>query len=157
MYVKIVNGVPVEKDRNDLEKDWPNVSFPKDLDEATLSEFGYHTLHIGIKPQAEVIERGPIQAIDGKWTRTYIGRERTAEEKRLNMRCTPRQARLALLQTGKLGQVKQAMALASESDQIEWEYGNEFLRTHGPLVSLAAGLGLTEEEVDTLFELAVTL
>lgn len=157
MYVKIVNGVPEERTRQDLQNDWPNVSFPKDIDEQTLSEFGYATLHVGLKPQAEVIQRGPIQAIDGKWTRTYIGRERTAEEKRINMRCSARQARLALLQSGKLGQVKQAMAQASESDQIEWDHATEFLRSHGPLVTMAASLGLTEEEVDALFELAVTL
>lgn len=157
MYVKIVNGVPEERTRQDLQNDWPNVSFPKDIDEQTLSEFGYATLHVGLKPQAEVIERGPIQAIDGKWTRTYIGRGRTAEEKRINMRCSARQARLALQQVGKLGQIKQAMTQVSEEDQIEWEYATEFVRTHGPLVSLASSLGLSDEEVDALFELAVTL
>jgi hypothetical protein len=69
---------------------------------------------------------------------------------------TMRQARLALHRAGLLAQVDAAIASDVEA-QIEWEYAQTVER-HSPLVqNLAAGLGLTEEQLDNLFTLASTL
>lgn len=74
---------------------------------------------------------------------------------------TMRQARLALLQAGKLGTVNAAIASMSgaqgEAARIEWDYSNEVQRAQ-PLVSALGGvLGMTSEQLDQLFITAATL
>lgn len=71
--------------------------------------------------------------------------------------CTPRQARLALLQANKLGAVKQAVNALPEAAQITWEYATEINRKDPLIASLGAGLGMTEADIDNMFRLAVTL
>lgn len=74
---------------------------------------------------------------------------------------TMRQARLALLQVGKLTMVDTAIAGLPEPDrtaaQIEWEYSQEVHRDRPFVAMLAPALGLTEEDLDDLFVLASTL
>ena len=68
-----------------------------------------------------------------------------------------RQARLALSRQGLLGQVQAGIDALPEESQIEWEYAG-FVERNSPLVqSLGAALGLTDEQLDDLFRLAVTL
>ena len=72
-----------------------------------------------------------------------------------------RQARLALLQAGKLAMVDTAIAGLPEPDrtaaQIEWEYSQEVQRDKPFVLMLAPALGLSEEDLDSLFVLASTL
>lgn len=72
-----------------------------------------------------------------------------------------RQARLALLGAGLLASVDAAIAAmsspAKEATQIEWDYASEVQRGNALIASLAAGLGLTETQVDDLFVVAATL
>jgi hypothetical protein len=74
---------------------------------------------------------------------------------------TMRQARLALLQQGLLSQVQSAIdALPSpqkEAAQIEWDYSSEVHRDKAFVQTLAAALGLSEQQLDDLFLLASTL
>ena len=74
---------------------------------------------------------------------------------------TMRQARLALLAAGKLGQVSTAIASLpspqKEAAQIEWEYAATVERTSTLTELLAASLSLTEVQVDALFLQAATL
>lgn len=74
---------------------------------------------------------------------------------------TPRQAKLALLGAGLLSQAEAAIAsLPAEQKavaQIEWEYAHEFRRDWPLLTALAAGMGLTEAQVDELFIIGATL
>ena len=74
---------------------------------------------------------------------------------------TMRQARLALLQTGKLADVSTAIASLpspqKEAAQIEWEYSNEVQRGNAFVSMLGPALGLTEQQLDDLFTLAATL
>lgn len=77
------------------------------------------------------------------------------------LRCTRRQGRLALLQTGYLATVEQAVASIEDpvqrlAAQIEyeadtWERDNPFLQ------GMWEQLGGTPEQLDDLFRLAVTL
>jgi hypothetical protein len=74
---------------------------------------------------------------------------------------TARQARLALLQAGKLAEVAPAIAAlpspAKEAAQIEWEYATE-IRRDWPLVqSLAPVLGMSAADLDALFIAAAAL
>ena len=72
-----------------------------------------------------------------------------------------RQARLALLQSGKLAAVNAALAAlpgeAGETARIEWEYATE-VDPDWPLVhQLASALTLTDDDLNALFALARTL
>lgn len=74
---------------------------------------------------------------------------------------TMRQARLALLQAGKLAAVATAIdAMASpakEAAQIEWEYSNTLRRDHPLVAALGPTLNLTSEQLDSLFITATGL
>jgi len=68
---------------------------------------------------------------------------------------TMRQARLALLGAGLLPTITAAIAAMTgtegEAARIEWEYSGEVQRSTGLVLSLAAGLGLTDAQIDELF------
>lgn len=68
-----------------------------------------------------------------------------------------RQARLALLQVNLLAQVESAIANGTQADQITWEYATEVNRSDALVQNLSAALGLSETDLDNLFNLASTL
>lgn len=70
---------------------------------------------------------------------------------------TPRQARLALLNAGLLEAVDAYVATLPKAAQVEWEYANEIRRDHALLTQAASALGLTEAQIDALFEAAARL
>lgn len=70
---------------------------------------------------------------------------------------TMRQARLALLQSGLLEQVNNAVLVGGEADKITWEYATEVSRSDALVKNLAVSLGLDESQLDDLFTLASTL
>ncbi len=74
---------------------------------------------------------------------------------------TMRQARLALLQIGKLADVETAIeSLPSpqkEAAKIEWEYSTEVRLDSDLVKQLAPGLGLDDAALETLFTQAATL
>lgn len=72
-----------------------------------------------------------------------------------------RQARLALLEAGRLDQVKAALAaiedpLMRQRAQIEWEYATEMRRDSPWVVAIAEALELSPETLDALFTAAGT-
>ena len=74
---------------------------------------------------------------------------------------TMRQARLALLQAGKLTVVDAAIASLADPQkseaQIEWEYASDVQRNSGLLESLSTALGMSSSDLDALFILADSL
>lgn len=74
---------------------------------------------------------------------------------------TMRQARLALLQAGKLAAVTAAIdsmpSPDKEAAQIEWEYSNTLRRDHPLVAALGPALNLTGEQLDDLFITAAGL
>lgn len=74
---------------------------------------------------------------------------------------TMRQARLALLSTGRLADVETAISGMTEPDKtaatIEWEYSQTVERDRPFVTTLAGLLSLTETDLDDLFTLAATL
>lgn len=81
----------------------------------------------------------------------------TPEEKRERMpNLTARQIRLGLLHLGKLAAVNAAIGALPEPDrseaQIEWDYASEFRRLNHLIVQLIPILGLTDEQVDPVWE-----
>ena len=81
--------------------------------------------------------------------------------KRKSLVVTMRQARLALAQENKLQLVEDAIALIPEPDKttisIEWEYASTVERLSPWIDTMASALGMTDVEMDSLFELAATL
>ncbi len=74
---------------------------------------------------------------------------------------TMRQARLALLQTGKLAAVNSAIASmpgeAGDAARIEWEFSSIVERNRPYVQQIAVGLGMSSQQLDDLFTLAATL
>lgn len=74
---------------------------------------------------------------------------------------TMRQARLALLGAGLLQQVDQAISALPEPQQsaarIEWDYSSEVHRDRAFVQQLGQALGLSDEQLDTLFIQAAAL
>lgn len=70
---------------------------------------------------------------------------------------TPRQARLALSQQGKLAAVNTAVAAADDATKITWEFALSIDRTSPLVATLGAAIGLTDSQIDDLFILAATL
>jgi hypothetical protein len=74
---------------------------------------------------------------------------------------TMRQARLALLQTGKLATVNAAIAgmagTQGDAARIEWEFSSEVKRSQPLVMALAPALSMTSADLDALFILAAGL
>jgi hypothetical protein len=81
--------------------------------------------------------------------------------KRQKLIVTMRQARLALAQENKIQLVEDAIALIPDPDRttisIEWEYASTVERLSPWIDIMASALGMTDVEMDALFELAATL
>lgn len=92
------------------------------------------------------------------WVDSYVPPEPTPEVIVVPTAVTMRQARLALLKVGKLSLINQAIAnLPSpqkEAAEIEWEYSQEVQRHNGFVSLLAPLLGMTDNDLDTLFVMA---
>lgn len=70
---------------------------------------------------------------------------------------SPAQVRLVLNQFGLLTQVESAIASGGQELKIEWEFRTEFKRDNALLTSMATSLGLTDEQLDAMFEAGVLL
>lgn len=68
-----------------------------------------------------------------------------------------RQVRLILTQFGYRNQVENAISLATQDVKDEWNYANEFERASPVLNGMAQMLGLTESDVDLMFEIGINL
>ena len=65
---------------------------------------------------------------------------------------TMRQARLALLNEGLLTIVDEAIANSTDEVlKVEWEYATEVRRDWSSLIAMATSLGITQEQLDTMF------
>lgn len=73
-------------------------------------------------------------------------------ERRASMVVSRFQARAALHQAGLLEAAAAAVATADAIVQIAWADAQEFRRTSATITAIGAYLGLTDAEIDTLFE-----
>lgn len=81
--------------------------------------------------------------------------EQYVESPSIPQTLTMRQARLALLDAGKLSSVDAAIdnlpSPQKERAQIEWEFSNEVQRTNGVVSAIGPLIGLSETDIDALF------
>ncbi len=67
------------------------------------------------------------------------------------------QVRKVLTQFGLREQVESAVAQADQTTKDAWEYAKEFERDNPVLLGMAQMLGLTDEQLDTMFEIGIKL
>lgn len=174
VYAKVEDGAIVQYpyDLYALRQDNPNTSFPESLSDEDYAEWGMVPVTVDPEPEFDGVYKeleavGPT-LVDGVWTQGWSVVDRdpedvqeTIEARRQGMRCTMRQARLALLQQGLLASVDAAIAALPDGErepaEIEWEYGKDVERLSPLVISLMPALGMSDEEIDDLFFLAVTL
>ena len=170
---------PVTMDR--IRFDNPRVSFPKNPAVCDFSSYGFGPFRFSDKPDFDsylqnIEEIEPVLS-DGVWVQSWSVTEKYSEsekaekiaereaaalaKKREGLVVTMRQARLALAKENKLQLVNDAIALIPEPDRttisIEWEYASTVERLSPWIDIMATALGMTDVEMDALFELATTL
>lgn len=79
------------------------------------------------------------------------------QARRQGMVCGALQFRKALRQIGQMDAVRAYVEQADEETQEAWEYATEFKRLDPFVVGGMAALGVSDEDVDAVFELAMTL
>lgn len=166
-YARIINGGVAQYPYyiGQLRRDNPDTSFGAEPGAECLAEFGV-AIVAGIDPplasDAQRVEEGPPELVDGEWRQTWNVTDIPPEEIRAAIRpVTMRQARLALLAAGVLGDVAPALAALPsphrDAAEIEWEYASEVRRDAPLIAALGSALGLTEDQIDDLFEAAAVL
>ncbi len=148
-----------------LRRDNPETSFGAEPGAECLAEFGVAIVAEIDPPEAsdaQRIEEGAPELVDGKWRQTWNVTDIPPEEIRAAIRpVSMRQARLALLAAGVLGDVAPALAALPsphrDAAEIEWEYASEVHRDAPLIAALGSALGLTEDQIDDLFAAAAML
>jgi hypothetical protein len=70
---------------------------------------------------------------------------------------SPRQIRQALTASGLRSQVESAVAAGDQDTKDWWEFATAFEENHPRVLAMAAGLGVSNEQLHSLFELAASL
>lgn len=148
-----------------LRKDNPQVSFPKNPPDELLASYNVYPVQATDRPTGDVVTE-EIPVFNGTfWRQAWSVRDFTPEEvadnlaaRRAEMVVTPRQARLALLSAGRLGDIEAAIAALDAPTraavEIEWEYAVLIERTSPWVVAMTQALGMADTEVDALFTVA---
>ena len=126
----------------DIRTENPNISIPDDAD---CSSLGFEFLEETIAPTQDgfyAVEVTPINNVQ-QWELKPI-------EIQIPRSITPLQAKLQLFKLGLLDEVDTMVAL-DKKVQLYWEYALTIERSNDILLSMAAQLGLTEEQLDEMF------
>ena len=126
----------------DIRTENPNMSIPDDAD---CSSLGFEFLEEAIAPTQDgfyAVEVTPINNVQ-QWELKPI-------EIQIPRSITPLQAKLQLFELGLLDEVDTMVAL-DKKVQLYWEYALTIERSNDILLSMAAQLGLTEEQLDEMF------
>ena len=162
----------------------PNVSLPRVWTQATLDGLGVDPVLEGDKPEAgeyEVVVKDAVTQVNGNWTQQYktapMFSQYTNEEsevvtvdqqiaeyeaiklqnRREGMTVTNKDLRLALNDQGVYGDVEVAMAKSTNTTELEihWNYSATVNRLDPWVVEVGAALGMSDDQLDALFESAM--
>ena len=168
------------KSKAQVKRDNPEVSVPNAWTSETHDALRVDPVFATPKPAPseayKLVVRDGVEFVDGKWVQAWkevdqfvADEEGTVEEKiaayeaqraaerRATMACTPRQARLALASQGLYETVQTTVVAISDEARIEWEYATMVERTSPLIDAMKGSLGMSDEDLDNLFDLAVTL
>lgn len=160
----------VYRSQDEIRRLYPDTSFPLVLGPDLLESLGFEEIVVDPIPDYDsithkLVEQHPIR-IDNILHQTWTVIECLPEEveankftARSNMIATPFQATAALHQQGLLDDVNSLMNNPSTDPLlvIAWQKASEFKRLSPAILNVASILGWTEEQLDELFKLAVTL
>ena len=152
----------------ELRREHPQVSFPIQIPDAVLAEFGMFPVQDTAAPEydptTQRVVEGPPQHQPEGWAQTWEVQELLQDEmmahaqaRRGRMLCSSAQGQLALLQAGLLDAVEAWVAAQSRAVQIEYAARGEWRRDWPLVVSAGAAMGLSAAQLDDLFLLAGTL
>lgn len=173
------------KSKAQVKRDNPNVSLPSAWTAEAHDALGVDPVLASPKPAPsgdyKLIVRDGVEFSGGNWVQAWkevdqfpeyttdegavvteaeqiaAYEAQRAAERRATMACTPRQARLALASQGLYEAVQTTVVAISDQARIEWEYATTVERTSPLIDAMKGALGMTDEDLDNLFELAVTL
>jgi hypothetical protein len=130
----------------------PNDDYLEVTTAVPLSRFPVGTVAVSRRPSPSwVYDREASEWVDATDPAETLAMERAG------MVCSAFQARAALLAAGLLTAAQAAVEASSPEVQLAWEYAIEWRRTSPTIVALAAALELTDEDVDALFRVAMTI
>lgn len=157
LFAKISDGVVLKYPYTayDLKADYPQTSFPVEISDALMLEFGASEVVPTEQPtptEHTMVVEGTPAFSGGHWWQTW-----EVVPIPVPSTITPRQVRLLLLQQGQLGEVETMISQQSEAVRITWEYALEFNRADPLLGQLAQELGITETQLDQFFRAASVL
>lgn len=102
---------------------------------------------------ADGLPNGCVEISEEELAQITLSRQVT--ETVVPSKVTMRQARLVLLNEGKLQAVNNAISsmqgLAGDAARIEWDYSNEVHRNQPLTIQLAQLIGMTPQEMDAMF------
>lgn len=90
-----------------------------------------------------------VAAIEAEWALSAIPKVPES--------VTPRQIRQALTAINLRASVEAAVAASDQDVKDWWEFATEFRRDHPTVLAMAAGLGVSDAELDGLWILAASL
>jgi hypothetical protein len=155
-YVDAVTGTPVSEAPATNGPKFPDVD---GLEFSFALESQYPTsvpIFFGTCPDESITMVPGV--IDALTEADFLQAQKDEMHARVPKVVTIRQARLALLQSGLLDDIDAAIAASTDRAlKIEWEFATEFRRDWPALIAMQPALGLTDQQVDDLFHLAVTL
>ena len=147
-----------------------NVSFPAVLSAGVLEDFGADAVLAAPAPTVTDTQAAHRDGVTrdalGNWVYAWAVRELTPEEIEARKPPVPqsvtmRQARLALLESGRLAEVSLIISSLPSPQKdmalIEWEYALYVERQNPLFIQIAMALGLTQKQVDDLFIVASKL
>ncbi|WP_319775487.1 hypothetical protein [Breoghania sp.] len=111
----------------------------------------------------DTVFAGFIDDGNGGWTAPSVTPPTAAELRAAMLPLTRRQLLLGLLDSGITSEAVEAQIALIADDteravaEIEWANASEYARTHALIVSVGAALGLTESQIDTMWEAAALL
>jgi hypothetical protein len=83
MYIKLNNGVPENYTIGQLRKDNPQTSFPSQIPDSLLEEYGVFKVEPTQAPTAgfdKNVTEGQPELVDGVWKQVWVVTDATAEE-----------------------------------------------------------------------------
>lgn len=157
----------------------PNVSLPRVWTVATLEGLGVDPVLEGAKPETgeyEVVVKDTVTQVSGNWIQQYktapmftATEDATVEEqiaeyeanklqkRREGMTVSNKDLRLALHDQGVYGDIEVAMAKSTNTTELEihWNYSTTVNRLDPWVVEVGSALGMSDDQLDALFEAAM--
>lgn len=145
-----------------LKRDNPQVSFPREMPEERLADWGVYPVTKVPQPEydteTQTVEEGQPVQIDGVWTQVWNVRSLTPDElkSRVPESISRRQAKQLLIQLGQIESIQNI--IDAVEDPIEkqllqswWDDSQTFERHHPTVIEMSSLLGWTEDELDNMF------